>query len=178
MESAGVVVNVPGHDLWVGGETRLWLDHEGKSLRFQASVLRLGVAVPDRGPHGTLLGFLKPLEKAPALEPGQQGAPHLTVALPGGSEIDLTRPPVQLIGVDINHLEFEVPADFTVMFPENGVLTLRLGDHGEVPHVVRARVERVVRGDAHLVYGITLEQVEDRARHHRAVRALRTVLGL
>jgi hypothetical protein len=182
LESAGVVCNVPGHAFRGGEEVRLWFEDASGSLHFEASVLRVGVPVPDRGAAGVLLGFLAASAAAPvpAADPvpapaasaaPQPQRPVLDLVLATGAPISLLSPPIRLVEVAIDHVSFEVPRNFTVMFPDNGTLWLRIGASTAESTDARGRV-RLVAGDAVLLYRVEIEQVEHQDRHQNAIPVL------
>jgi hypothetical protein len=178
LESGGVVVSAPGHALRGGEEVRLWFDEDGRSLHFEASVLRAGVPVPDRGAAGLLIGFLAAVTAPPETPPEPAtAAPVLELHLGTGSPVSLLAAPVELVEIDLHRLQFQVPRTFRVVFPENGALRLRIGGGASEPIEARGRVHMVVAGESTLLYAVDLEEVERHDRHQQAVRALRAALG-
>jgi hypothetical protein len=187
LEAAGLVCDVPGHGLRGGEEVRLWYEEGGRPVHFEACVLRTGVPVPERGPSGLLLGFLAewnvvatPATQTPGA-PAQQASiaarPVLEVVLPHGAPLSLLSSPFRIVEAALDRLEIEVPRTFTVVFPDNGLLRLRLGADASGVHEVRGRVRRITGGDAHLLYSIELEGVERQEAHQRAIPALKTFIG-
>lgn len=183
LEQAGLVVVVPNHGMRGGEEVRLWFEEQGRPLYFEASVLRTGVPVPDRSAHGLLLGFLAPVpvplpvpvpETKVAASAG--GAPLLEVRVAAGT-VSLLAAPVQVVSLAPDRLEFQVPRSYTVVFPEQSVLRLRLGARPSDAYEARGRVDAAVAGDGHVLYRVAIEEVERADLHQQAVPALRAALG-
>lgn len=185
LETTGVVVNAPGHGLRGGEEVRLWLDDGGRPMHFEASVLRSGVPVPDRGPHGLLLGFLAPVSVAAepiaraTATPAPAAAPAavLDILLPSGAPLSLLSSSAQVLDVGPDHVDFQVPRQFLLVFPEDGTVRLRIGPDASTTTEARARVRRAVAGEAWLVYGLELVAVERVDVLHQALPALRRAIG-
>ena len=175
-EQAGVVCDAPGHHLRAGEEVRLRLDVDGTPLHFEATVLRVGVPVPDRGPHGLMLGFLSPI---PDFVPAPAGGGLVAeVVLPGGGSVRLLEAPLRLLELSIRKIRFEAPASYPVVFAEGGALVLSLGSSPGETTELRGRVQAVMRGEAHVLYAVEVEEVADRDRHQRALGGIRAALGL
>lgn len=162
LDAAGLVCSVPGHDLRGGEEVRVALD----DCYFEASVLRVGVPVPDRGSYGIMLGFLEEME--PSVRPPQAVAEILLA----GERLSLLDPPIRLVEVNGLRIDFEVPMSFTVVFPLQGHLRLRVGADGSSVCEVAARVERVIRGEERLLYVLALEGVDNAEYFQRAITIL------
>jgi hypothetical protein len=186
LEQAGLVVVVPNHGMRGGEEVRLWFEEQGRPLYFEASVLRTGVPVPDRSGHGLLLGFLAPVPVpvpvplpvpgAGPTAPAMAGAPLLEIRVASGT-VSLLAAPVQVVSLAPDRLEFQVPRSYTVVFPEQSVLRLRLGARPSDAYEARGRVNAALSGDGHVLYRVTIEEVERADLHQQAVPALRAALG-
>jgi len=175
LEPAGLVCDLPGHGVRVGEEVRLRLETDQRPVHLEATVLRVGVQVPERGPDGVMLGFLSSL---PITEGADRSGMLADVVLPGGSVVSLVDPPLHVVQLDPRRAAFEAPLAHTLVFPEGSVLRLRLGTEADGCHEVRARVVGVVVGEGHLLYTIEFEDVTHQERHHRVVSALRTALAI
>lgn len=180
LEASGVVVNVPGSGLRGGEEVRIWLEGEGRPLHFEATVLRAGVPVPDRGPNGILVGFLSETsapapDPAPVVRPADP--PVLEVRVGTGAPVSLLAPPVVVVDVAADRVDFQVPRSFVVKFPENGLLRLRIGATTSDTTEATGRVGVVVAGEGHVLYRVVIEEVERQDLHQRAVPVLRAALG-
>lgn len=176
MEPNGVIVNVPGHGLRGGEEVRIWFEDQGGSRLYEATVLRTGVQVPDRGDTGLLLGFLSSVP-APVTAKPTGPIPVVEVRFATGAPLSLLSPPIDLMRLEVGYLEIQVPRQFTVVFANEGSLRLRVGVDAERATEAKGRVRLAATSDAHLMYRIDIEQIEDGEAWQRAVVAVREARG-
>lgn len=174
MERGGVVVTVAGEVPAAGTDVRAWLTVAGAAYTFEASVLRVGVPVPDRSQGGVLLGFVDGFRRA---EP-HGDALVLEALPPKGRPVPLLAGDVRLVDLHPDEWTVSAPSDFRLVFAEKGLLRLRLGAGNRAPMEVGATVSEVRRGDAHLLYHLQIRDVEDPERYRDTVAALRISLGL
>ncbi len=174
VERGGVVLAVAGSAPAAGTDLRCWLTVEGQSWTFEASVLRSGVSVPDRGQGGVLLGFIDGWRKT---EVG--GGQLLLEALPPtGGPVSLTQGEVRLVDLHPDEWLVSAPSGFSLVFVEGGALRLRLGVPGRAPMEVGAEVRELTRSHGHLLYRLGITAVEDQQRYGEIVAALRLALAL
>lgn len=174
VERGGVVLAVAGSAPAAGTDLRCWLTVDGQSWTFEASVLRSGVSVPDRGQGGVLLGFIDGWRKT---EVG--GGQLLLEALPPtGGPVSLTQGEVRLVDLHPDEWLVSAPSGFSLVFVEGGALRLRLGVPGRAPMEVGAEVRELTRSHGHLLYRLGITAVEDQQRYGEIVAALRLALAL
>lgn len=164
VEQAGLVVRAPGRRFAGGEDLRIWLALDGRSIRFEASVLRAGVPVADRSQDGLLLGFIDrwveaPLD-APEPDPGLLGC-RVEVLPPNGPPVSLLVPPARIVDVSLRELAFTLPTTFTLVFVQAGTVRVRLGLPDRPPVEVQARVHTLSPGDGGFLYGLVFQQVDD-----------------
>ena len=174
VERGGLVLRVAGAPLPGGVDVRCWLRIEGVPYRFEASVLRAGVPVPDRSQNGVLLGFLDGFQRADHAA----GALVLEAVPPNGSPISLMDGEARMVDLSASEWTVSTPSHFTLVFVENGLIRLRLGVPDQPPMEVRARVHRLAHADGHLPYALQVEGVADPGRYQELVDTLRTALDL
>lgn len=172
VEKGGVVIGVPGRRFAGGEDVRVWLALDDVPYTFEASVIRTGVPVPDRSQDGLLLGFIDGWTEGPAAAAGAQGR-VVEILPPNGPAVSLLRPPAQLVELSLDGLAFTVPADFKLIFVENGTVGLRLGAPGLPLVEGSARVQTLAPGEGYLLYGLRFEDTGDPAAHRRVVETLR-----
>jgi hypothetical protein len=174
VERGGVVLAVAGSPPAAGTDLRCWLSVEGESWTFEASVLRSGVPVPDRGQGGVLLGFIDGWRKTEA------GGGHLVLEAlpPNGGPVSLTEGEVRLVDLHPEEWLVTVPSGFPLVFVEGGAVRLRLGAPGRAPMEVGAEVRELTRSHGHLLYRLGIVAVEDQQRYAEIVAALRSALAL
>lgn len=174
MERGGVVVTVAGELPGAGTDVRAWLTVEGQPWTFEASVLRVGVPVPDRSQAGVLLGFVDGWRKAE-----KQAAGIVLEALPPrGRAVPLLAGDVRLVDLHPNEWTVSAPTDFRLVFAEKGTVRLRLGTPDRAPMEVGATVAGLTRSDSHLLYVLAIKDVEDADRYRDMVVDLRRLLAL
>lgn len=174
VERGGVVLRTLGPPLEGGADVRCWVRVDGVPYTFEASVLRSGVPIPDRSQAGVLLGFLDGWRRA---DDGRGGL--VLEALPAnGRPVDLLDGEARLVDLHPDEWTLTAPTRFTLVFVEGSAVRLRLGLPDRAPLEVGARVRRLSRGDGHLLYGLSIERVEDPARYGELLAAVRVALGL
>lgn len=172
VEKGGVVIGAPGRRFVGGEDVRVWLALDDRPFTFEASVIRVGVPVPDRSQDGLLLGFIDRFTEGPAR--GPVSTDRLVQLLPpAGPPISLLSPPAALVDLAIDGLAFTVPSTYKLVFVENGTVGVRLGAPGLPPTEVHARVVTLAPGDGYLLYGLIFEDIDDAEAHRRVVDALK-----
>ena len=174
VERGGVVLALAGSPPSAGTDLRCWLSVDGQSWTFEASVLRSGVPVPDRGQGGVLLGFIDGWRKSEA-----GGGRLLLEALPPtGGPVSLTQGEVRLVDLAPDEWLVSAPSGFSLVFVEGGALRLRLGVPERPPMEVGAEVRELTRSHGHLLYRLGITGVEDPVRYGEIVAAIRQALAL
>lgn len=173
VDKSGVVLTVPELSLRGGEDLRVWFSLDEVPFTFEASVLRAGVPVPDRSSHGVMLGFIGGwvADAAPPAD-GTQGL-GLTVLPHNGRGVELVGGPARLVDLRVDELAFTVPHDVALKFVQGGQVRLRFSRPGQAPYVASGRVQRLLRGEGHYLYGVRFEDVGDPRAHMEAVEALR-----
>lgn len=151
---------------------RVWLAIDEHPYTFEASVIRVGVPLPDRSQDGLLLGFIDRWSEGPAQAPVARDR-ALELLLPSGPPVSLLNPPAGLVELSMEGLAFTMPSSFKLIFVENGAVGVRLAAPGLAPTEISARVETLAPGEGYLLYGLRFEGVTDPEAHRRAVEALR-----
>ncbi len=164
-----VVADVPNHGLRDGQEVRLWFEFDGEAAYFEATVARVGVAVPSRGAGGIKLSWLSEIL---APEGAASDGSVVEILLPGGAAVPLLGNPGRLLDITPHRIDFELPRSYPVVFPRGGPLRLRLASLAESPCEVRGRVTRIVPGGMRLLYSVHIELVERADLHRRLVSRL------
>jgi hypothetical protein len=175
VERGGVVVRLarapdPGTDV------RVWVSVDGTSWTFEASVLRVGVPVPDRSQDGVLLGYLDNVREAPRTGPAALSVELLPpsgaapVALEGGGAHVVELSPTACI--------VSLPRAFPVVLAVQADVTLRVALSDRAPIALTARVAGLAQGESHLVYTLHVVRVQDAERWPAIVAAARETLGL
>lgn len=159
VESGGVVLTAPEGRFTGGEDVRAWFAHEGKAWTFEASIVRAGVPVPDRGRGGILLGFIDGF--APATGAGEGSGRIVALLPPGGAPISLLEAPARLLHLAVDGAAFTLPADYQLHFVESGVVRVRLAAPGRGPVTAHARVRALSPGEGYLVYDLAFEHVSD-----------------
>lgn len=159
VEAHGLVLHAPGHHLSEGEDLRLRLDIDGRAWICEASVLRLGVPVPDRSQDGVLLGFLDRF----VAEPAPRAAPDLVAELlpPNGPPISLLAEPVRLLDLGPRALRLSLPSSYPLVFPMQGRLHLRLRRGADPIVEVGARVRDLAQVPGALLYELELTQADE-----------------
>lgn len=174
VERGGLVLLMSGATPAAGTDVRCWLTVAGQPWTFEASVLRAGVPVPDRSQGGILLGFVDGFRKADRVG----GAVRLEALPATGGPVSLVEGAVRIVDLHPQEWTVSAPNDFRLVFAHGGTIRLRLGLPDRAPMEVDARVSTLSRGDGHLLYGLSIEAVEDGERYREIVVGMREVLGL
>lgn len=174
VEKGGLVLRLVGDAPAAGTDVRCWIRIDGVPYRFEASVLRVGVPVPDRSQGGVLLGFLDGWQRA---DQGS-GALVLEVVPPNGSPVSLVDGEARIVDLSPAEWTVSTPSRFTLVFVEQGAVRLRLGAPDRAPMEVRARVHRLAHADGHLLYALHIEDVGDPTTYQELVDVLRGALSL
>jgi hypothetical protein len=174
VEQGGVVISAAEHHFTGGEDVRVWFSCDGKAWTFEASVVRAGVPVPDRGRGGLLLGFIDAFSVAAG---ANEGSGRVVALLPpGGGPISLVDPPARLLHLAVGGAAFTLPADYRLVFVESGRVRVRLAAPGHQPITAEARVRALSPGEDYLVYDLGFEQVEDPEGWRVVVEALQRTL--
>lgn len=178
VERGGVVLRLPsspgGPALSGGADVRCWLTLDGAPWTFEASVLRVGVPVPDRSQDGVLLGFLDGFRRADRAA----GTLVLEVLPHNGGPVSLVTGAARLVDLSPAAWTVSTPTDFPLVFVQQGTVRLRLGVPDRAPMELGARVGTLSRGEGHLLYHLEITQVEDGERYRQLVADIRVALGL
>ncbi len=172
VEKGGIVVSAPGRRFLGGEDVRVWLAIDERPYTFEASVIRVGVPLPDRSQDGLLLGFIDRWSEGAVQTPVAHDR-TIELLLPSGPPVSLLAPPAGLVELSLDGLAFTMPSSFKLIFVENGAVGVRLGAPGLPPTEISARVETLAPGEGFLLYGLRFEGVTDAEAHRRAVEALR-----
>lgn len=175
VDRAGVAVNVPGLRLLGGEDVQVWFSLDQQPYHFEASVLRAGVPVPDRGADGLLLGFIEGWRaERPGPELVQQAGTSVRVLPPTGGALELAAGPAQLLELRPGGLSFSVPAEVPLKFVEGSRVRLVFQLPDEPQHEVEGRVRRLSQAEGRYLYAVEFEAIggEDEL-HLRVVERLR-----
>jgi hypothetical protein len=171
VEAGGVVLLAPGLRLAGGEDLRCWFSLDGMARSFEASVIRTGVAVPDRSQFGVLLGFIDGWR----IDAEDASAGHgldLLILPPNGPGISLVHGPGRLMELGVEGLSFTLPAANTLVFVQGGRTRLHLCCPGEPDQEVEARIRSTHAGDARLLYHVEFLGLQDPGAFRRLVHAL------
>ena len=174
VEAGGVVLTTSQTRFSGGEDVRCWFAHDGKAWTFEASVVRAGVPVPDRGGGGILLGFIDGF--AAAMGAGEGSGRVIALLPPGGAPISLLARPARLLHLAVDGAAFTLPADHQVHFVESGVVRVKLGAAGRAAVTAHARVRALSPGEGYLVYDLVFEHVSDPEGWRDVVEALAATL--
>lgn len=174
IERGGVVVLFATPSPATGTDVRCWLSIGGKAYTFEASILRLGVPVPDRSQAGVLLGFVDGFRPAE----GEASTLVLEALTPGGGSVPLHAEDVRIVDLQANEWTVASPVASRTVFVEGGALRLRLGAPGRPPMEVGAVVRELSRTSGHLLYRLSIEQVDDASAYRELLAAVREVLRI
>lgn len=178
VERGGVVLRLPAVSgapaLSGGADVRCWLTLDGRPWTFEASVLRVGVPVPDRSQDGVLLGFIDGFRRADR----EAGALVLDVLPHNGGPVSLVTGAARLVDLSPAAWTVSTPTDFPLVFVEQGGVRLRIGVPDRAPMEIEARVGTLSRGEGHLLYHLQILQVADGDRYRELVADVRRALAL
>lgn len=174
LERGGVVVVCTPPPPAAGTDVRCWISVGGRSFTFEASVLRLGVPVPDRSQSGILLGFVDGFRPAD----GEAGTLVLEALSPGGGVVSLHDAEVRIIDLQPEEWTISSPSASRVVFVEGGTLRLRLATPGRSPIEVGGVVRELSRSANHLLYRIGIEEVANAAEYRECLAAVRASLEI
>ena len=160
VEQAGVVILVPGRRFLGGEDLKVWLSIDGRSIRFEASVIRAGVPVSDRSQDGILLGFIDRWNEGEARSEGLEDC-RVEVLPPNGPPVSLLQAPARVIDVSIRELAFTLPSSFTLVVVQMGTVRVRLGVPGRAWVELAARVHTRSPGEGAILYGLVFQDVDD-----------------
>ena len=176
VEKGGVIVSTEQRSFQGGEDLNVWLQGTEQSYRFEASVIRAGVPVPDRGPGGLMLGFIDrfTVEDRDARKDG-----HIVQILPpSGPPISLLEPPARLLQLALDGLVFSMPRTAKLVFVQSGQVQVELGTRGQQSCRVGARVRTLSTGDDYLLYDLDFEGVSSPEQHRTLVRLISETLSL
>ena len=172
VEKADVVLLSPEQRFLGGEDVRVCMVLDTQTYRFDASVIRAGVPVPDRSQDGLLLGFIDNWVTAGDQEAIDRAGRTLDLLTHGGAPVSLLEAPVKLIHLALDGLAFTVPNTFKIVFPERGEVGVRLGLPGQDVVQLTGRVRALSQNDGFLLYDVVFEQVDDADAHREAVEQL------
>lgn len=176
VERAGVVLTTTNRALSAGDDLRAWFALGGRSYSFEASVVRVGVPVPDRSAHGVLLGFIDGFTEGAAASPGADSGRSFCLLPPSGGAISLLDRPAQVVHVGVSSASFTLPADFKLVFVQSGRLQVEVATPGAPPARALATVRALSPGEGYLLYDLHFVEVEDPQAWREAVEALARTL--
>jgi len=170
IERSGVVMTAPTLRFSGGEDVRVWFSMDGQPYTFEASVIRVGVPVPDRTQDGLLVGFIDHWIEgdASATTTGKV----VEILPPSGPSISLLAPPMRLVEVTVSGLSFVVPLDFKLIFVESGALRVRLGTPSTGTEEISARVRSLAQGEDYILYHLQLDEVADADLHRIIIDSL------
>ncbi len=171
VEPGGVVVHAAELRLASGADVRCWFSLDGTPRSFEASVIRVGVPVPDRSQFGVLLGFID------GWTAGEQpsASDHsfdLSIVPPNGPGISLIHGPGRVVELSVDGLSFTLPSDHILVFVEGAGTQLSYAMPGEPTQEVEARVSSVLAGETHMLYHVEITSTDDPEAYRRVVDAL------
>lgn len=172
VERGGVVLLASG--LSNGEDVACWLTIDGVAYTFEASVLRVGVPVPDRSQDGVLLGFIdnwRRAERAP-------GTLSLDVLPATGGPVSLINGQVRVVELSPQEWVVTTPNSFHLVFVEQGSVRLRIGLPGSTPLELSARVNALSRGEGHILYSLRIERIDTPESYLQIIDGVRRLLGL
>ena len=175
VERGGVVVRLaraPDQ----GTDVRVWITVDGTSWTFEASVLRVGVPVPDRSQDGVLLGYLADFREAP-----RTGHAALAIELlppNGAAPVPLEGSGAHMVDLSPTACIVSLPREFPVVLAVQADVNLRVTLSDRAPIALTARVAGLAQGETHLVYTLHVLRVQDAQRWPELIATARGVLGL
>ncbi len=170
IERGGVVMTVPMRRFVGGEDIRVWFSMAGQPYTFEASVIRVGVPVPDRTQDGLLVGFI---DRWTAGTAGEGVAGRIAEVLPpSGPPISLLEEPIRVVDISLDGLSFAVPIGFKLVFVESGSLTVRLGIPDVPAQEVTALVRALAQGEDYILYHLQVQEVPDPDLHRVIIDGL------
>lgn len=170
IERGGVVMTVPTLRFSGGEDVRIWFSMDGQPYTFEASVIRVGVPVPDRTQDGLLVGFIDRWIEGEVA--AATSGKVVEILPPSGPSISLLEPPMRLVEVTVSGLSFVVPLDFKLIFVESGALRVRLGTPSAGTEEISARVRSLAQGEDYILYHLELDEVADADLHRIIIDGL------
>jgi hypothetical protein len=170
VEKGGIVVSTDERCFDGGEDLKVWLPVDDQCYRFEASVIRAGVPVPDRGPGGVLLGFIDRFGVAD--EKGADAGHRLQILPPSGPPVSLLKAPARLLQLTVDGLVFSMPLTSKLVFVQSGTVDVELAARGQEVGRVSARVRTLSPGDDYLLYDLEFEEICDAERHRELVQIL------
>jgi len=171
VDKAGVVV-VTDESTFSGGEdVKVWFSGEDGPRSFEASVLRVGVPVPDRSQNGLLLGFIDGWRDSGA-EVAAEPDVGLVIVPPNGRGLALVGGSAQIVELGVAGLSFTTPSSEALKFVEDGTVRLRFERRDHDPHWVVGVVRSLTSGEGHYLYAVRFTEQGDETAHLQAIEAL------
>ena len=170
MTRGGVVISIEGEIPSVGEEVVVWFDVNQKTWSLVASVLRLGVGLPERTQAGVALGFLCMEQRS--REPDWFLHCKTAVLLPSGSVVNLDNTFCLDIRLDMESLVL-------VMRPQAKLLLVELGRYdfllstGDVKEQVGYEVRCAHQSRNFLVYLLQIVHIPKVDSHRQIVEGFR-----
>ena len=151
VERSGVILTTDA-GIAQGEEVLVWFAASDGAYTFEASVLRSGVPVPDRGINGLLLGFI---EGFAAAQPEAEPAEGLQIeVLPShGRGLRLFGDSARLVDLRPQELSFAVPSGVALKFVEGSTVRGRFSANDEQT-VVDAEVRELTPTEGHCLYAL------------------------
>jgi hypothetical protein len=153
-----------------GEDVRVWFSMDGQPYTFEASVIRVGVPVPDRTQDGLLVGFIDRWIEGDVT--ASTSGKVVEILPPSGPSISLLSPPMRLVEITVSGLSFVVPLDFKLIFVESGALRVRLGTPSTVTEEISARVRSLAQGEDYILDHLQLDEVADADLHRIIIDGL------
>lgn len=170
VERAGIILQLDEAPFHGGEDLRVWFSLDGRNYTFEASVLRSGVPVPDRGRGGLLIGLVEDFREAQQEPTGADLA--VEVLPPKGRGIELLSGSGRLVDLSVEGLSFMVPSEVALKFVEGSTVRVRFTGEGP-PHLVTGTVREAAQGEGHFLYELPFSSVEDDQRHLQVIEAFR-----
>lgn len=151
VEKAGVILTTTGA-VAQGEEVLIWFAGEGGAYTFEASVLRAGVPVPDRGINGILLGFIEGFAAADAAPKAAEGL-QIEVLPANGRGLRLFGEEARLVDLRPQELSFAVPMGVALKFVEGSRVRVRFVANDDAT-VVDAEVRELTPSEGQCLYAL------------------------
>ena len=171
-ERSGVVVTVPRRTVTQGDDLRVWFALQDQSYVFEASVVRVGVPVPDRTFDGLLLGYIDAFAEGPSAAGEQTSGRTFSLLPPSGPPVSLLDGAARVVHLGVSGASFTLPSDFKLVFVHSGRLRVVVGMPGRPEVHAGASVRALSKGDGYLLYDLHFSEVEDPEAWREAVEAL------